>query len=84
MTYIYKGTAQTWLPLKSHDVLLLPGRTVNLPDDIDVVRTLAAKGLLVPVEPEPPGAAPAEGDIPHDPPSKGGRRNKQSANAQGD
>ena len=58
-TYRYQGTTVTALPLKTGDVILHPGASVELPEDVDVVRTLAAKRLLV------------EADIPLDPPSKG-------------
>ena len=46
--YIYTGTAPTCLPLKSGSVMLSPGKTAELPEDVDVVATLAAKRLLIP------------------------------------
>ena len=54
MKYRYTGQAVTCLPLKGGDVVLTPGRTAELPDDVDVVATLAAKGLLVPVAVDAP------------------------------
>ncbi len=59
MTYVYERDFPTVLPLKGGDVFLTRGRRVELPDS-GVVRTLAAKGLLVPVPAETGTAAPAE------------------------
>lgn len=55
--WVYRGHSVTCLPLATGDVVLTPGRVVELPDNVDVVATLAAKGLL-----EPAGAdsAPAK------------------------
>ncbi len=50
--YRYRGTMVTALPLKTGDVILHPGKSVELPEDLDAVRTLAAKGLLVADSPE--------------------------------
>jgi hypothetical protein len=47
----------TCLPLKTGDVFLHPGRTCELPEDVDVVATLAAKGLLEPVAVDAPAVA---------------------------
>ncbi|MBW7863057.1 MAG: hypothetical protein GX580_02880 [Candidatus Hydrogenedens sp.] len=58
MTYVYQGTFSTALPLKGGDVFLTPGKRVELPDS-GVVRTLAAKGLLVPAPETGEGAGPA-------------------------
>ena len=59
-TYRYQGTMPSCLPLTTGDVTLSPGATVELPEDVDVVATLEAKGLLV-----------EEDNIPLNPPSKG-------------
>lgn len=59
MIYVYQGTFSTALPLKGGDVFLTPGGRVELPEDAGVVRTLAAKGLLVPVPAAPGADAPA-------------------------
>ena len=57
------------LPLRSVDVVLHPGKTVELPEDVDAVMTLAAKGLLIAVD---SGQLTVDSeDIPLDPPSKG-------------
>lgn len=52
MTYVYERDFPTVLPLKGGDVFLTRGKRVELPDS-GVVRTLAAKGLLVPVPAAP-------------------------------
>ena len=63
-TYKYLGTMMTCLPLKTGDVVLHPGKCAELPEEVDVVRTLAAKRLLEEV--------PETGEnIPLNPPSKG-------------